>query len=251
VTPLGQEFYQECLKMIEQAEFAENFLLQQKKEPQGLVRISCPSTMMQFQIRNLLNTFLKKYSKVELDLELSSRRVDPLHDDIDLAIRTNFQANENSSLVVRDVVKTTHCLVASPSLLKGHVIQQVSELSQYPSIILNSEKQQHAWELYQPQQQHERINIQLSPRVKCNDLAGVYYAAIDGLGIAELPYLTIEEDIRKGNLVHILPEWESNLGTVQLVYASRKGQRLVMQKLIETLVDGLRDMGQNHNGYLI
>jgi DNA-binding transcriptional LysR family regulator len=49
------------------------------------------------------------------------------------------------------------------------------------------------------------------------------------LGIADLPYLTVEEDIKQGKLIHILPEWESNEGMVQLVYASRKGQRLVVE----------------------
>jgi DNA-binding transcriptional LysR family regulator len=44
--------------------------------------------------------------------------VDILHDDIDLAIRTNFEPNEDSNLIVRDVIKTDHCLVASLSYSK-------------------------------------------------------------------------------------------------------------------------------------
>jgi len=36
--------------------------------------------MMHFQIRKLLNQFLKAYPKVEISLELTSRRVDVLHD---------------------------------------------------------------------------------------------------------------------------------------------------------------------------
>ena len=41
------------------------------------------------------------------------------------------------------------------------------------------------------------------------------------------------------------------MGTVQLVYASRKGQRLVMEKLIEHLVEGLRARAEGHQGYTI
>lgn len=92
------------------------------------------------------------------------------------------------------------------------------------------------------------INIPLQPRIKSNDLAGVYYAVRNGLGIADLPYITVEEDIKQGQLIHVLPEWCSNLGTVQLVYASRKGQRLVMEKLIDYLVEGLRDLAKDHLG---
>lgn len=250
VTPLGQEFFTECEKVILQAECARNVLLKQKSEPQGLVKISCPAVMMRYQIRSLLNQFLKAYPQVKIEMELTSRRVDVLHDDIDLAIRTNFQANEDSSIVVRDVIKTTHCLVASPELLKGRVIQYPTKINDYPTIVLGMQKPHDQWQLRRLDSQ-EQIDIPLEPRIKSNDLAGVYYSVIDGLGIADLPYLTVEHDLAAGRLVHILPEWCSNIGTVQLVYASRKGQRLVMEKLIEHLVEGLRANAGSHPGYAV
>ena len=250
VTALGQEFYEECCKVIAQVECANNILLKQKSEPQGLIKISCPSVMMRFQIRTLLNQFLKDYPKVQIELELTSRRVDLIHDDIDLAIRTNFQANEDSSLIVRDVIKTMHCLVASPELLQGRKIQHFSELHEFPSVVLGIQKSQYYWHL-KNREHDEMIDIPLQPRIKSNDLAGVYYAVRDGLGIADLPYITVEEDIKQGQLIHVLPEWCSNLGTVQLVYASRKGQRLVMEKLIDYLVEGLRDLTKDHLGYAL
>ncbi len=249
VTPLGQEFFEACCKIIEQVECAEGVLLKQKSEPQGLIKISCPAVMMHFQIRTLLNQFLKDYPKVEVELELTSRRVDLIHDDIDLAIRTNFQAKENSDLIVRDVIQTTHCLVASPALLQQQSIEHVTELHQFPSIVLGTQQMQYHWHLHHLNHQ-EHIDIPLIPRVKSNDLAGVYYAVIDGLGIADLPYLTVKDDIQHGRLIHVLPEWCSNVGTVQLVYASRKGQRLVMERLIDFLIDGLRELAEQHDGYL-
>lgn len=250
VTPLGQELYEECIKLIQQVDCANNVLLKQKSEPQGLIKISCPAVMMRHQIRSLLNSFLQRYPQVSIEMELTSRRVDVLHDDIDLAIRTNFQPNEDSSIVVRDVIKTTHCLVASPALLQGHIIRYATELSEFPSIVLGTQKQHYQWTLHHTELD-EQIVVPLNPRVKSNDLAGVYYSVIDGLGIADLPYLTVKKDIAEGRLVHILPEWCSNIGTVQLVYASRKGQRLVMEKLIDTLIRGLREMTEQHEGYLL
>ncbi|WP_277560212.1 LysR substrate-binding domain-containing protein [Acinetobacter beijerinckii] len=248
VTELGQEFYDECCKVIAQVECAENVLLKQKSEPQGLVKISCPPLMMHFQIRKLLNQFLKTYPKVEIALELTSRRVDVLHDDIDIAIRTSFEPNEDSSLIIRDVIQTEHCLVAAPELLQGKQITHYSELSGYPSVALGIQKNQYIWHLCGVNHD-EIVDVPYSPRVRSNDLAGVYYAVSDGLGIADLPYLTVQADIEKGKLIHILPEWKSNRGTVQLVYASRKGQRLVVEKLLEVLVENLRRLPESHHGY--
>ncbi|MDH2591746.1 LysR substrate-binding domain-containing protein [Acinetobacter nosocomialis] len=249
VTDLGQEFYEECCKVIAQVECAENVLLKQKSEPQGLVKVSCPPLMMHFQIRKILNQFLKTYPKVEISLELTSRRVDILHDDIDLAIRTNFEPNEDSNLIVRDVIKTDHCLVASPELLQGRTIEHYSELQDFPSISLGTQKQNYIWHLCNIRN-GESVDVSYQPRIKSNDLAGVYYSVMDGLGIADLPFLTVESEIRKGTLVHILPDWKSNIGMLQLVYVSRKGQRLVVEKLIETLIEELRRLPESHEGYL-
>ncbi|MEB3791280.1 LysR substrate-binding domain-containing protein [Acinetobacter sp. IK40] len=248
VTDLGQEFYEECCKVIAQVECAENVLLKQKNEPQGTVKISCPPLMMHFQIRKLLNQFLKNYPKVDISLELTSRRVDVLHDDIDIAIRTSFEPNQDSSLIVRDVIRTEHCLVAAPELLQGQTIQHYSDLQHYPSVALGIQKHQYYWHLCHVKRD-ETVDVPYQPRVKSNDLAGVYYAVRDGLGIADLPYLTVQADIEKGKLIHLLPEWKSNRGTVQLVYASRKGQRLVVEKLIETLMQGLRELAKTDSGY--
>lgn len=248
VTELGQEFYEECCKVIAQVECAENVLLKQKNEPQGMVKISCPPLMMHFQIRKLLNQFLKNYPKVDISLELTSRRVDVLHDDIDIAIRTSFEPNQDSSLIVRDVIRTEHCLVAAPELLQGQTIQHYSDLQHYPSVALGIQKHQYYWHLCHVERD-ETVDVPYQPRVKSNDLAGVYYAVRDGLGIADLPYLTVQADIEKGKLIHLLPEWKSNRGTVQLVYASRKGQRLVVEKLIETLMQGLRELAKTDSGY--
>lgn len=248
VTELGQEFYEECCKVIAQVECAENILLKQKNEPQGLVKISCPPLMMHFQIRKLLNQFLKTYPKVEISLELTSRRVDILHDDIDIAIRTSFEPNQDSSLIVRDVIRTEHCLVAAPEVLQGHTIEHYSDLQYYPSVALGIQKHQYYWHLCHVDSD-ETVDVPYQPRVKSNDLAGVYYAVSDGLGIADLPYLTVQADIEKGKLIHLLPEWKSNRGTVQLVYASRKGQRLVVEKLIESLMTGLRELAKTDSGY--
>lgn len=248
VTDLGQEFYEECCKVIAQVECAENVLLKQKNEPQGTVKISCPPLMMHFQIRKLLNQFLKNYPKVDISLELTSRRVDVLHDDIDIAIRTSFEPNQDSSLIVRDVIRTEHCLVAAPELLQGQTIQHYSDLQHYPSVALGIQKHQYYWHLCHVERD-ETVDVPYQPRVKSNDLAGVYYAVRDGLGIADLPYLTVQADIEKGKLIHLLPEWKSNRGTVQLVYASRKGQRLVVEKLIETLMQGLRELAKTDSGY--
>ena len=73
-------------------------------------------------------------------------------------------------------------------------------MHQFPSIVLVTQKSKYYWHL-KNRKHDEVINIPLQPRIKSNDLAGVYYTVRDGLGIADLPYITVEEDIKQGQLI--------------------------------------------------
>lgn len=249
ITALGQQFYEQCCRIIQQAEHADNILLNQKHQLEGLIKISCPPLMLTFQLRHLFNQFLTLYPHVEIEFEISSERIDIIQDNIDLAIRTNFHSTEDSNLIVRDVIQTTHCLVASPTLLQEQSPQALTDLHQFPSIALGTQANHYQWQLTHTHSQ-ENIVIPIQPRIKSSDLLGVYYAAKDGLGIADLPHLIVEADLQAGKLVHLFPEWYSNIGTVQLVYASRKEQRLVMAKLIDHLVEGLETMAKTSPGFV-
>lgn len=249
ITALGQQFYEQCRKIIQQAEHADSILLNQKNQLEGSVKISCPPLMMTFQLRHLINAFLKQYPKVKIEFEISSDRVDVIQDNVDLAIRTNFTHNENSHLIIRDVIQTTHCLVAHPDLLQGKTLDTLQEVNDFPTIALGTQHYQNQWKMTHIHSQENKL-LSIQPRIKSSDLLGVYYAAKDGLGIADLPYLTVEADIKAGNLMHLFPEWYSNIGTVQMVYASRKEQRLLMAKLIDHLVDGLEKMATIHPGFI-
>ncbi len=248
VTPVGLQFLEECKKVLDQIESARGVLIKEKNEPEGLIKISCPSLMLHFQIRQILNTFLKQYPKIKIEIKIASYHVDILHENIDVAIRTSFSSPEDSSLIVRDVIRTTHCMVVNPNLLGSQQITRPNDLSLLPSVALGLMNKDYSWTL-KNHLTNQTETIPFSPRLKCNDLSGVYYAVKDGIGVADMPYLIVENDIRQGVLVHLLPDWCPNIGIVQLVYASRKGQRRVVELLIDTLVKGFQAYGSTQSGY--
>jgi hypothetical protein len=45
------------------------------------------------------------------------------------------------------VIKTTHCLAASPELLQGREIQNFTELHEFPNVVLGIQKSQYYWHL--------------------------------------------------------------------------------------------------------
>lgn len=65
VTEIGQEFYRHCLAMVVEAEAAHDVIERMRAEPRGMVRVSCPSSIIYFQIGGMIARFMAKYPQVE------------------------------------------------------------------------------------------------------------------------------------------------------------------------------------------
>src|SRR4249919_588972 len=87
VTELGQTFYIHARAMLVEAEAAEDAIRRAHAEPCGVVRMSCPVTLLDTSVGPMLAAFLQKYPQVELHLDATNRRVDVIGEGLDLAIR--------------------------------------------------------------------------------------------------------------------------------------------------------------------
>src|SRR3984957_884791 len=119
ITEIGQEFYRHCAAMVVEAEAAQEAIQRVRAEPQGVVRVSCPSSLIYFRIGEMIERFMAKYPKVEVHLESTNRRVDVIREGFDMAIRVRFPPLDDSDLVIRKLAASPQRLVASPSVVQG------------------------------------------------------------------------------------------------------------------------------------
>src|SRR3990167_10152577 len=101
VTELGQEYYRHCLAMLVEAQAAQEVIERTRSEPQGIVRLSCPTPLLHYRIADLLSGFMLENPRVQVQLEATNRRVDVIAEGLDLALRVRFPPLENSDLVMR------------------------------------------------------------------------------------------------------------------------------------------------------
>src|SRR5262249_58135457 len=66
VTEIGREFYDRCLATLVEAEAAEQVIAQVRAEPRGVVRISCPVGLLNFQFGALIARFMVVNPAVEV-----------------------------------------------------------------------------------------------------------------------------------------------------------------------------------------
>jgi len=238
LTEIGQAYYQRCLAMRVEAEGAAEIIERNRSEPRGLVRISCPTTLLNAWVGPMLTRYMAKYPQVELFIESTNRRVDLLHEGFDIALRVRFPPLENTDMVMKVLSNSTQCLVGQPSFL-----EQLPEdfapqrLGQLPSLHWGGSQREYQWELYQDGDMGKKLVIPHTPKVVTDDLFALRHFVVSGVGIAHLPRVAVREDLAAGRLVELLPGWQPRSGIVHAIFPSRRGLLPSVRALIDHLAE--------------
>lgn len=238
VTELGQDYYRHCKAMLVEAEAAQELIDFARAEPQGIVRVACPVALLHFQLGVMLARFMASHPRVQVQLDATNRRVDVIQEGYDLALRVRFPPLEDSDLVMKVLGESPQCLVASPALLEEHPPLQVpADLHGVPSIGLGLDlartRSEHVWQLNGPD--GRSVVATHTPRLVTDDMMALRQAALAGVGIVQLPTMTIRDEFRAGTLQRVLPDWAPQSGIVHAIFPSRRGLLPAVRQLIDYL----------------
>ncbi|MEN8719673.1 MAG: LysR family transcriptional regulator [Oceanococcaceae bacterium] len=234
VTEIGQIYYRHCKAMLVEADAAEQAVAAVHAEPCGTVRLSCPITLLHVHVSHMLADFMRVYPQVTVQLEATNRRVDVLTEGLDLAIRVRPRPFEDSELAHRVLSERGQCLVASPELVEAFGLpDSPAALAAWPTLARGGPEQAFSWTLTGPG--GAQIEQAYVPRYITRDMVALQVAARAGVGVAQLPLLMVDDDLRAGRLVHVLPDWHPRPEIIHVVFASRRGLLPAVRCLIEHL----------------
>lgn len=235
VTAVGQLFYERCQAVISAGESASEVVQQAIGQPSGTLRLSCPITLAQFWLTPLLPTFMKQHPMVNISLFATNRRIDPIEEGIDVALRVRRPPFDDSSIVARRLGQTTDVLVASPDLLAAQAHPaRPSDLANWATLALATSGDRFTWTLVRGS---ETTEARISPRFVSDDMYALRRAALDGVGIALLPQLICDEELKQGRLKRVLPEWGCTPSEIQATFPTRRGMLPGVRFLIDFLAE--------------
>lgn len=234
VTEIGREYYRHCVAMMVEADAAQETIDRMRSEPQGGVRVSCPSSVIYFQVGEMIARFMAECPKVAVLLESTNRRVDVIREGFDLAIRVRFPPLDDSDLVIRKLAESTQRLVASPTVLAGRCRPLVpADLAILPSLAWEPVKQEHEWCLDGPD--GATATVRHTPRLVTEDMVALRLAALRGVGVCQFPTMVVREDMKGGRLIDVLPEWVPRAGIIHAAFPSRRGLLPSVRALLDFL----------------
>ncbi|WP_109124361.1 LysR substrate-binding domain-containing protein [Dyella sp. C11] len=253
VTEVGERFYGHCRAVLEEARAAQEAVEEVRSEPRGVVRVSCPVSLVQTVIGHILPEFLALHPKMQVRLQATDRRVDVIGEGFDIAIRVRSKLDTDATLVVRTFGQSRVLLVASPDLLKryGHP-KELGDLSQLPALTNQEHEGAQSWELLDAS--GERVIVDIQPRLICGDFNALLQSCKAGVGVTLLPEFVCGPAIERGELEVVLPDWSVPQGTMHFVYPSRRGLlpgvRAFVDFLAEKLPDTVREKHAQCGKYL-
>ena len=238
VTEVGQEVYRHARAMLAEADAALEAVEFARAEPRGNIKASAPVALAQWALAPLLPDFMVKYPAVRVQLEVSNRRVDVVREGFDVALRVRTRPTGEDGLVMRTFEQASEFLVASPAYLKlAAPLEQPAQLIGHETLDYAREFERRAWELVVPAGQ--RVSAEHTQRLVCHDFIVLRAAALAGLGVARLPESVVREDLQRGGLLRVLPEWNTPQGVLHIVFPSRRGMLPAVRAFIDFLAERL------------
>ncbi|MBX9913386.1 MAG: LysR family transcriptional regulator [Pseudomonadaceae bacterium] len=230
LTEVGQAYYERCRQIMLDFAEAEQAVMQLQLQPSGLLRITAPIEFGQLFLGRVLGAFMREYPEITAEVELTSRRVDPVEEGVDIAMLVGQP--QDSTLIARPLLMSARSLCASPAYLQQHGTPQVvGQLSEHRAILLPSDSPRY-WPLLGQAVACQRV-------LSCNNITFAREAALAGAGIAGLPLMISREEVASGRLIEVLPAAQLPSAEIFAVYPSRRFQTMKVKAFLDFLLANL------------
>lgn len=237
LTEDGQTFFARAKELLAAIDEAESEISARTGEPFGLLRINAPLSFGILHLAPLWGRFAERHPRISLDVTLADRVVDLVEEGYDLAVRiTNLPS---SALVSRRLASTRMVLCASPTYLRGHgTPKHPRELATHTVFSYSYWSTRDEWNFTGPE---GPVAVRLNPRIHTNSGDTCRAAALDHQCVVLQPDFLVGEDLRRGTLVELMPEYRAIEIDIYAVYPSRKLLPTKVRRMVDFLVDAFRE----------
>lgn len=205
----------EALKIIEQATL-------KLQPPSTSIKLSVPPSLASKWLVPKLRIFNQLYPEINVEIAASETLTNFKNDGVNLAIRMGLEPFAKG-LNFKFLAQQKLCAVCSPEFAKNlGEITTVEDLCEYERI----HDEHSRWQEFIPALPPLEIGLRFNQTALAMD------AAIDGQGIALIPYLLAEADIENGKLVELWRNDTSSQLGYYIVYADLNGNDQMINWLL-------------------
>lgn len=238
VTADGEMFYAHCKRILQDIEEAETLVSGAAQHLIGNIRIAAPLSFGVGHLSSAIAAFMHQHPDVNIDIDMSDRRVDIIEEGFDVAIRIGKL--EDSSLRARKLSPIRLIVCCSPSFLMQYgKIEHPDDLKSVPALCYSNPKQSERW--YYTASNGQKGSVQVTPRMRSTNGDAIRECAIAGLGVVCEPTFITHNALRNKTLIPILTDYEWFDMNLYAVFPETRYVSARVRALIDFLVTRFGD----------
>jgi DNA-binding transcriptional LysR family regulator len=229
----GQSFFDAAAKGIAAVEDARDGVRDDKTMPHGLIRVAAPPTFGTWLLAPIVAKFVRDYPKVQIELCVTGRQIDPARDGFDLVLSTGKLAD--SSARVRSLGTVDGAIYGSAAYLRERgTPRRPGDLARHECILYRSSGKKDRWSLTGPS---GTTVVMVDGHIRVDDLFTATATAAANGGLAVLPAHLPSGDLTASALVRVLPEYVVRGEPAQLVYPAARHVPLRVSMLCDAIIE--------------
>jgi DNA-binding transcriptional LysR family regulator len=182
----------------------------------GVIRLATPVLYGTRVIIPALATFLARHPDLRVEMIMSDARQNLITDGVDVAIRLAVGPLEDSTFGARRLALVERLVVAAPAYLSAHgEPANPAELARHDCIVQHGLFGRESWRFTHNQ---TVTSVDVSAKLWINSAPGILAAAVAGLGIALATRVMAGEELRTGQLKHLLEPYQLDPAEVYAVF---------------------------------
>jgi len=245
LTPEGEVYLEHARKIIAGISEMEDQLLGATVAPQGLLRVNATLGFGRNHIAPLISEFVRKYPKVDIQLQLSVNPPPSGDDTYDVCFR--FGNPPDSRSVARLIAANRRIVVASPVYLKKHGEPKTpGDLAKHNCIgIRQGDEAYGLWRFTSTKgkgknKTESTQSVRVRGNLTTNDGGIAVNWALDGHGILLRAEWDVQKYLQSGRLVQLLPDYNSPDADIYAIYAQRHRTSLRVRTFLDFVVAASR-----------
>jgi DNA-binding transcriptional LysR family regulator len=205
LTAAGKDYYEASRQILEALEAADRAVGQHQARPAGPLRINAPMAFGAMELATWLPVFAETYPELTIDLVCNDRIVDLIEDGFDVAVRLTRDLPD-STLIAKRLASSRVVLAASPAYLARHGVPQTpADLAHMNCLSYTQATRPHEWTFTAPDGSGESVAV--SGNLQANTSIALRAAALGGMGIISTAAFIVRDELRRGDLLQVLPEY--------------------------------------------
>lgn len=232
LTDQGKKLFDCVNQMVRSAEQGVDSLTGKAQESFGKLVITAPAALSRGLLINDIASFAKLNSKIELLLNFTDSPQDLIADGIDIAIRVGEL--KDSSLKSRKITEMERKLVATPGYIESKPEpRSPRDFSKWEWIRFSSVSATRVFTAKNGRSE----KIKFDSRIAVDNADALCQFVKAGLGLGTPPLFLIENDLKAGRLVEVLPNWKIDSLPVYGVWPINTPRSSLTNLFVEYLVN--------------